>query len=78
MTPQPLDTPVTGKHLNCSLTITGGPECHATLQSTWLVVTPGPPSELAYTYGAQTTAEMWKQLSHVKEPKGIHGIVNAY
>ena len=30
------------------------------------------------TYGAQTTAEMWKQLSDVKEPKGIHGIVNAY
>ena len=38
----------------------------------------GPPSELAHTYGAQTAAEMWKQLSNVKEPKGIHGIVNAY
>ena len=38
----------------------------------------GPPSELAHTYGANNAAEMWKQLSDVKEPKGIHGVVNAY
>ena len=38
----------------------------------------GPPSELAHTYGASMAAEMWKQLSDVKEPKGIHGVVNAY
>ena len=38
----------------------------------------GPPSELAHMYGAQTTAEMWKQLSNVAEPKGIQGVVNTY
>ena len=38
----------------------------------------GLPSELAHTYGAQNAAEMWRQLSDVKEPKGIHSIVNAY
>src|SRR6202453_5133651 len=38
----------------------------------------GPPSELAHTYGAQSAAEMWKQLSDVKEPKGMHGVINAY
>ena len=37
----------------------------------------GPPSELAHMYGAQNAAEMWKQLSNVKEPKGIHRVVNA-
>ena len=36
------------------------------------------PSELVHTYGATTVADMWKQLCRVKEPKGIHGIVNAY
>ena len=29
-------------------------------------------------YGANNAAEMWKQLSDVKEPKGIHGVINAY
>ena len=38
----------------------------------------GPPSELAHTYGASTVSDMWKQLSNVKEPKGIHGVVNTY
>jgi hypothetical protein len=36
------------------------------------------PSELAHTYGAATAADMWNQLCWVKEPKGIHGIVDAY
>ena len=38
----------------------------------------GPPLELAHTYSANNAAEMWKQLSDVKEPKGIHGVINAY
>ena len=38
----------------------------------------GPPSKLAHTYGALTASDMWKQLSDVKELKGIHGVVNAY
>ena len=37
-----------------------------------------PPSELAHTYSANNAAEMWKQLSDVKEPKGIHGVINTY
>ena len=62
---------IEGQNLTVLLQI-GGP--YIILYRYSLYRSPSPPT----TYGAQTAAEMWKQLSDVKEPKGIHGVVNTY